>query len=97
MAMIKSYQCVDCHYSEQLVGGDGTYASGFKTVTVSCRACLTISDANDGHAFKLELNEHQKLTCAHCDSADVVSWVDGDNCPKCDGDMRENGERLMGD
>ena len=85
------YTCGSCGYEAQVSGGRDI---GMMAVvrTMFCRSCCELVDVLigqcglDGPTGDPEYDKDLG-TCPECRGAEVVAWVNGDPCPKCDGKM----------
>ncbi len=85
------YTCENCGYEAQVSGGRD-FGMVAVVRTMFCRGCRELVDVLigqyglDGPSGDPDYDKDLGI-CRECQGADVVVWVDGDPCPRCEGRM----------
>lgn len=96
------FTCSACEYSAEVSGGDDCGMS-VGTTTVYCEDCQELSDIITGYEIWRDEAERKKdgkqpeFRCERSRKHRIRRWTSGEPCPRCGGEMTNEGATVLWD
>ena len=87
MAELHLYKCKDCGWEIEATPDGGGFLMFGGLAYFLCKECKHVYE----HTFELGHEDEINTKCPECGSTNTTNWKPTDKCPKCGGDLENQG------